>query len=173
MTNALLGDPASMSALGASLRRTAVRLAEDAERLADASAQASPGWSGPRAAGLRRRVDTVTTHTDGVAAALDDVGRALQLAATDLATAIAQLRELEASASGLGLQVRDGSVTRGWGITGVADAGAVRAGDEQRQRLQVRVHQTVTTLGRQRARLAKDLDKASVLLTRAAAELRR
>lgn len=173
MTNALLGDPASMSALGASMRRTAVRLAADAERMADVGGRAAPGWSGPRAAGLRRRVDTVTGHTDGVAAALDDVGRALQLAATDLATAIAQLRELETSANALGLQVRDGSVTRSWGITGVADAGTVRDGDEQRQRLQERVHQTVTTLGRQRARLAKDLDRASGLLARAAAELRR
>ncbi len=173
MTTALLGDPASMSALGARLRRTAAHLATDGEALSSALAEASPGWRGPRSVQLRRRTSTATEQVVAVAAALDEVGRSLQTAATELSTAIARLRELETAAAALGLEVREGAVTRGWGITGVADPAAQRDADEGRDRLQERVHQTVTTLGRHRARLAKDLDRAQELLARAADELRR
>lgn len=173
MTSPLLGDPASMSTLGASLRRAAVRLAADSEGLDAAITDASPGWRGPRGVALRRRTATTAAQTAAVASALDDVGRSLQTAATDLSTTVARLRELKDAAAVLGLEVRDGTVTKGWGITGVADAAMVRDEDERRARLQDRVHQTVTALGRHRARLTRDLDRASDLLTRATAELRR
>lgn len=172
MTTPLLGDPASMSALGASLRRAAAHLGGDGEDLSSALAQASPGWRGPRSVQLRRRTSTAAEQTTAVASALDEVGRSLQAAATDLSTAIARLRELEDAAAALGLEVREGAVTKGWGITGLADAATLRDEDERRERLQERVHQTVTTLGRHRARLATDLARARELLARACDELR-
>ena len=76
------------------------------------------------------------------------------------------------AATALGLEVREGMVTRGWGITGVADAAAVHDEDRQRERLQERVHLAVTTLGRRRARLADELSRASDLLARSSADLR-
>lgn len=172
MTTPLLGDPASMSALGARLRRTAAHLTTDGEDLSSALAEVSPGWRGPRSVQLRRRTSIATEQAGLVASALDEVGRSLQTAATDLSTAIARLRELEAAAAALGLEVREGAVTRGWGITGVADAATLRDADDRRDRLQERVHQTVTTLGRHRARLVKDFARAQDLLARAADELR-
>lgn len=172
MTTPLLGDPASMSALGASLRRTAVRLAVDGERLDTALADASTSWSGPRAVRQRRRAGTAAEQAAAIAAALDDVGRSLQTAATELAAAVAHLRELEDEAAALGLDVQEGTVTKGWGITGVADAAVVHEEDRRRERLQERVHQAVTTLGRHRARLGSDLTRASGLLRQASAELR-
>lgn len=173
MITPLLGDPASISALGASLRRTAVRLSADGEDLASALADATPGWRGPRSVQLRQRAATTAEQTNAVASALDEVGRSLQGAAADLSTAIASLRELEDAAAALGLEVREGAVTKGWGITGVADPAAVRVEDDRRERLQERVHQSVTTLGRHRARLTKDLARAHDLLARAGDELRR
>lgn len=172
MSSPLLGDPASISTLGASLRRTAVLLAADGERLTSDLDDATPGWGGPRSVALRRRAGTVATQTRSVASTLDDVGRALQTAATDLATAIGHLRELEDAAHALGLEVREGTVTRGWGITGVADPAALHDEDRQRVRLQERVHQAVTTLGRRRARLTEDLTRAAELLARSSGELR-
>lgn len=172
MSSPLLGDPASMSALGASLRRTAVLLAADGERLTTNLDDATPGWTGPRGTALRRRTGTVATQTRSVASTLDDVGRSLQAAATDLAVAVGHLRELEDAARALGLEVREGTVTKGWGITGVADPTALHDEDRQRERLQERVHQAVTTLGRRRARLAEDLTRAAELLAQSSAELR-
>lgn len=172
MSTALLGDPASMSAFGASLRRHAVQLAADGERLATGLDDASPGWRGPRATGTRRRATTVAVQTRAIAVSLDDVGRTLQSAATDLAAAIAHLRELEDAAAALGLDVREGAVTKGWGITGVADPAAVHDEDRRRRRLQERVHQAVTTLGRRRSRLAEELTRAAEILAASSAELR-
>lgn len=172
MTGPLLGDPGSMSALAASLRLTAVQLAADGERLAAALAEASPGWRGPRSVLLRRRLESTAAQARAMAAALDGAGRSLQAAATDLAASIAHLRALEEEARAAGLEVRDGTVSRGWGITGVADAGSAREAEVRRERLQERLHQAVTTLGRQRAVLARDLTHAEDLLSRSAGVLR-
>ncbi len=172
MSSPLLGDPASMSALGASLRRTALTLLADGERVTAALEDAAAGWRGPRSVQMRRRAGTVATQTRSVATTLDDVGRSLQSAATDLAEAVSHLRELEDAASALGLEVREGTVTRGWGITGVADAATLHDEERQRERLQERVHQAVTTLGRRRARLAEDLARAADLLAQSSADLR-
>lgn len=172
MSTALLGDPASMSALGAALRRHAVQLAADGEGLAAALDDATPGWSGRRATEIRRRAGTASVQTRSIAGSLDEVGRALQAAATDLADAIGHLRELEDAATALGLEVREGAVTQRWGITGVAEAATVEDEDRRRRRLQERVHQAVTTLGRRRARLGDELVRASRLLAESSAALR-
>lgn len=169
MTTPLLGDPASLSALAGSLRRTAAQLAADADDLDSALADAARGCSSPRSMSLRRSVEAAASQTGRIAAALDEVGGSLQTAATDLAAAIAHLRELEEAARTAGLEVRDGSVTGGWGIAGLADAGAALDGDRLRERLQERIHGAVTTLGRQRARSTADCVRARRLLQEASA----
>ncbi len=173
MTTPLLGDPASVSALAGALRRTAVQLAADGERLTGALDDVAPGWSGSRSVQVRRRADVTAVQAVRMAAALDEAGRALQTAATDLAASIAHLRALEEAADAAGLEMRDGTVTKGWGITGVADAGAVHDENHARERLQERVHSAVTTLGRQRSRSAADCAHATQLLREAATALRR
>ena len=180
MTTPLLGDPASLSALAGALRRTAAQLAADAADLT--AALAKPGWDapvsgspsapGPLSRPARRGIEAVAAQGERIAAALDDAGGSLQSAATDLAAAIAPLRELERAALAAGLAVRDGSVTGGWGITGPADPGSGQSGAQPRERLQERLHGAVTTLGRQRARSAADCVRAAHLLQEAAAALR-
>lgn len=172
MTSPLLGDPSSMSALASTLRRTAVQLAADGEDLATALADASPGWRGPRSVLLRQRLESAATQASAIASALDEAGRSLQTAATELASSIAHLRELEEAAREAGLEVRAGTVSRGWGITGVADPGSVQEAERRRERLQERLHQAATTLGRRRAALARDLTHATDLLSRSAGLLR-
>lgn len=172
MSHPLLGDPASMSALAATLRHTALQLRADGERLELSLEDASPGWSGPTAVVSRRRAAALVCAVGTIARALDDCGGSLQLAATGLADSIARLRALEEEAAAAGLAVRDGSVERSWGITGVADPSAAVDGDRLITGLQERVHQTVTSLGRHRTRLTADCESASRLLAETGAVLR-
>lgn len=172
MNHPLLGDPASISALAAALRRTSLTLRADTQHLDAALADAAPGWAGPGAARVRSRVHDLVSATEAVAAALDGCSHALQVAAADLATSLAELRRIEEEAAGAGLAVRDGTVERSWGITGLADAGTESDGDRLRRRLQERVHRTVTTMGRHRTRLVSECERSSRLLAGAAAALR-
>lgn len=172
MTHPLLGDPASMSALAATLRRTAVQLRADVEAVERTAADAAPGWTGPRSVATRRRIDALRAAGAQVAAALEDCGSRMQLAATELAASIARLRALEEEARAAGLEVQDGTVGRPWGITGEADARAEEDGDRLRRSLQERVHQTVTTMSRHRTRLAAECEQARHALAATAAALR-
>lgn len=168
----LLGDPASISALAATLRRTAVTLAADGERLHARLDDAATGWSGPRAVRTRARIDAVADAAGDTATTLDEAGRCLQAASAELAATIAELRRLEDEAAGSGLELRDGTVHPGWGISGVADPGSVRDGRRRREDLQAQVHAAASRLGRQRSRLTRDCERASTLLRRATASLR-
>ena len=172
MNHPLLGDPASVSALGATLRRTALELTAHADRVRATLDDASPGWTGPRAVATRQRVDRVAASAAASAATLDECARSLQQSAAELAATTAGLRALEEEAAAAGLQVRDGTVHRAWGITGVADAGGEAAGADRREELQGRVHQLVAGLGSDRARLAADCRRAAHELALAAAALR-
>ena len=74
--------------------------------------------------------------TDACAAQLDTLGRVLQDHATDLADLVARARAVEERARAAGLDVRDGRVEVGWGVTGTADAQADLARHEAREALQ-------------------------------------
>ena len=117
------------------------------------------------AAGAARTADAGPRSESG---ALD----AQPWSAAELAATTAGLRALEEEAAAAGLQVRDGTVHRAWGITGVADAGGEAAGADRREELQSRVHQLVSGLGSDRARLAADCRRAAHELALAAAALR-
>lgn len=172
MSHPLLGDPAALSALAATLRRTALQLSSDAERLREALEDCTPGWTGPAATATRRRSATVLATLEPVAAALDGCGRHLQQAATELAATTADLRALEESALAAGFEVRDGRLHRAWGITGVADGVAEADGHRRRDELQERLRQLLATMGRHRASLASHCDEATHLLGQASTALR-
>lgn len=156
----LVGDPASVSALGATMRASAERLRQDAERVLATLEDAEPGWTGPTALGHRRQARAVGEALAATARCLDESGESLQRGASELAARIAELTRIEQEATERGLQVRDGMVSRGWGITGVADADRVSADDDARADLEARLHATASALGRQRARLASRCTQA-------------
>ena len=101
-----------------------------------ASEQLGEGWAGRTSAATRRRAADLAAATEAAAAQLDRVGRVLQDHATDLADLVARARALEERARAAGLEVRDGRVEIGWGVTGAADAEADRARAATRAALQ-------------------------------------
>lgn len=129
------GDPASLSACGGTSRTVADRLAHHAAELRAAAELLREGWTGAASAATRRRTAGVADTTDAAAAELDRVGRVLQDHATDLADLVGRARLLEERAGSAGLDVRDGRVVAGWGVS-TADAAAERARDDTRATLQ-------------------------------------
>jgi hypothetical protein len=120
------GDPASLSACAGTARSVAERLAEHATGVRTASDALAEGWAGRTSAATRRRTAVLAEATEAAAAQLDLVGRVLQDHSTDLADLLARGRVVEERAHAAGLEVRDGRVEIGWGVTGAADAGADR-----------------------------------------------
>jgi hypothetical protein len=130
------GDPASLSACAGTARSVAERLAGHATGVRTASDELGKGWVGRTSAATRRRTADLATATDAAAGQLDRVGRVLQDHATDLADLVARARALEERARAAGLEVRDGRVEIGWGVTGAADADADRSRAATRAALQ-------------------------------------
>ncbi len=115
-------DPASTSACASTVRTVAARLDRPADPLAGAVRDAAHGWSGRVSAATRRRGEALAAATHTTASALERVSVVLQDHATDLADLHARARRLEARAADAGLEVRDGRVVPGYGISGEADA---------------------------------------------------
>ncbi len=130
------GDPASLSACAGTARSVAERLGDHATGVRTASDRLRDGWAGRTSASTRRRAADLAAATDTTAAQLDRVGRVLQDHATDLADLVARGRALTERARAAGLEVRDGSVEIGWGVTGAADVDADRARAAARSALQ-------------------------------------
>jgi len=130
------GDPASLSACARTARAVAARLTERGAGVSAASATLAEGWLGRGSATTRRRLDDLGAATTTTADELDRVGAVLQDHATDLADLVARARGIEERARAAGLEVRDGRVAIGWGVTGPADALADRSRDEVRTGLQ-------------------------------------
>ena len=130
------GDPASLSACAGTARSVAERLADHATGVRTASEALGEGWTGRTSATTRRRTADLAAATDATAGQLDRVGRVLQDHATDLADLVARARVLEERARAAGLEVRDGRVEIGWGVTGPADAEADRSRAATRAALQ-------------------------------------
>lgn len=130
------GDPASLSACAGTARSVAQRLGAHSTRVRTASDGLGEGWTGRTSTATRRRAALLAESAGAAAAQLDRLGRVLQDHATDLADLVARARTLEEQARASGLDVRDGRVEIGWGVTGTADAGADRAREETRTALQ-------------------------------------
>ncbi|MFL6078780.1 MAG: WXG100 family type VII secretion target [Ornithinibacter sp.] len=121
------GDPASLSACAGTVRSVAQRLTDNATAVRTASGALGEGWAGRTSAATRRRATDLASATQATADQLDRVGRVLQDHATDLADLVARGRAIEERARTAGLEVREGRVEIGWGVTGPADADAARA----------------------------------------------
>ena len=130
------GDPASLSACAGTARSVAERLADHATDVRTASGALGEGWTGRTSAATRRRTTDLAAATDAAAGELDRVGRVLQDHATDLADLVARARVLAERARTAGLEMRDGRVELGWGVTGAADAEADRSRVATRAALQ-------------------------------------
>jgi hypothetical protein len=105
-----------------------------------ASTRLGEGWPGRTSATARHRAADLAAATEGAGAQLDRVGRVLQDHATDLADLVARGRALEERARAAGLEVRDGRVEIGWGVTGTADEGADRARETTRAAVQAELN---------------------------------
>lgn len=164
-TRVLLGDPASVSALAATLRSAAVTLAAEAERVGQARAELEHA---PVRVPVdrRRRAEGVQQTLQATSRVLTESASALQRAAADLAEQVAALQRLEDEAARHGLQVRDGTVSPAWGITGTVDERTDPQSQEQvREQLERRLHACVSTIGRCRSRLTRECAQARRTLT--------
>ena len=130
------GDPASLSACAAVARSVAEQLGGRATGVRTASGLLGEGWTGRTSAATRRRAADLAVATEACAAQLDTLGRVLQDHATDLADLVARARAVEEKARAAGLDVRDGRVEVGWGVSGTADAQHDLAKQEAREVLQ-------------------------------------
>jgi uncharacterized protein YukE len=130
------GDPASLSACAGTVRSVSQRLADRATGVRAASEALGEGWAGRTSAATRRRAAELAAATEVVAGQLDRVGQVLQDHATDLADLVARARAIEERATAAGLEVREGRVELGWGVTGPADADADRVRGTTQQALQ-------------------------------------
>jgi hypothetical protein len=111
VTEVVPGDPASCSALGASLRRRAESLRERRAALW-MSARTLDGWTGPAADAVVERLRRQLAEVDQMVSRLDDIGAALQAYATDLghARGVAEVAEEYVERHGLSVDAA-GAVT--------------------------------------------------------------
>ena len=130
------GDPASLSACALTARAVARSLAGHGTGVRTAYDAIAEGWAGRASAEARRHGAGLADATTTAAEELERVGGILQDQATDLADLVARARTIEERATGAGLEVRDGRVEQGWGVTGSADADVDRLRDEVRSHLQ-------------------------------------
>ena len=173
MTDPVLGDPASCSQAGGTLRRLAAELRATSRPAHDALLPDE----GPRPTRVevaaRRRLHTVDSAVAATTATLDRVGTALQSHATELAQAVAAGRQLTARAQALGLDVVDGTVVPAWGVTGVADGAAVVARDASAALLQAELDALRGVVAARGQRLSTVAADAQRTLASHAAVLRR
>lgn len=170
------GDPASCSHLGGSLRRLAADLRGAGRRCHDVfdSAFGDPSsHHGPVLRAARRRADVLDAATAAAARELDTVGTALQSHASELAEALAAVRDLSSRAERAGLQVRGPAVVPTWGVSGVADSAAWSAQQAAQATLQSELDRLLALLASRRQRLGSTLRASTEALARHAAAVRR
>ena len=151
----VLGDPASLAALGSALQRAAADLGELLEEL---------GSSGP-ARGTSSRLHTgrlreLRSRGETVAAAMEVAGRRVNDHASELADALALARRITERARSGGLLVDGGTVATPAGVRGVADAAAERGRTEAAARLQRVLDTVLLDLDSARGVLRRDLEEA-------------
>ena len=145
----VLGDPASVSALAAVLRRAAADLERALERL--------PADS-PRGRRHCARLRRIRAEGAAVPASLHRGGDVLGDHATDLADALGLARRLVDRAPSFGLSVDGPSVTRPRGVRGVADPAMEQRRTEAHARLQQVLDTVLDDLDTRRRTLREDLD---------------
>lgn len=156
-TEPVLGDPASLGALGSALRRAAADL-EDS--LAGLSAQ---GVASRRHAG---RIKALHRDAGQVIAALHRTGSHLTAHSSELADTIGLARRLTDRAESFGLRVDGPVITENRGVRGVADPRTEQSRGEAVSRLQRVLDAILIDLDTARRRLREDLDAERTRLQR-------
>lgn len=159
MSASLLGDPASVAALAATMRRRSAELAARADRVVETHADAAAGWVGPVSVGHRRRLDGCVQSTTETVAEMVALADALEAFGHALAEARHEVARASDEARSVGLTIEDGSVTQEWGITGEADADAGARRSEVAEVLTRRLARATTLLERRRLTLAQRADE--------------
>jgi hypothetical protein len=173
---AVTGDPASCSHLGGSLRRLAADLrvtGRHCHEVFDSAFDDPASRRHPVLRAARRRVEVLDAATAAAARELDTVGTALQSHASELAEALAALRDVVSRAERAGLQVRGSVLTPAWGVSGVADHAALAAQEATRSTLQSELDHLLSLLASRRQRLCSTLRSSTEVLARHAAAVRR
>jgi transcription initiation factor TFIIIB Brf1 subunit/transcription initiation factor TFIIB len=144
----VLGDPASVSALAAVLRRTAGDIERALAGTTEGGTQSRRHAARLRA--LRGRGETVT-------ASMERTGHRLAEHAADLADALGLARRLVDRAASLGLRVDGSDVIRPRGVHGLADAATEEIRTEALARLQRVLDTVLIDLDTRRRELRADL----------------
>ena len=153
----VLGDPASLSALGQALHRAAAEVGRCLDDLP------------PAAVGSRRhaaRVRQLHTRAAPLHESMDRAGHRVTEHASDLADAIGLARRVVDRAEACGLRVDGPTVSRGDGIHGLADPGEEGAREESRARLQRVLEAILLDLDTTRERLRLDLAQEHTVVRR-------
>lgn len=126
MRSLVPGDPASLSALGASASRASRELAAACEASGTAYASLKDGWGTSTSVRVRkegrRALDALTVGGRHIQA----VGVAIQSYAVELSALQARARAALDEAAAAGIVVEDGRARLAWGVTGEADSAATR-----------------------------------------------
>lgn len=144
----VLGDPASISALTAVLRRTAADI--------DRALEALPTTSVGRRHVARMRA--VRTRGESVTASMGRTGHRLADHVTDLADALGLAQRIVERAESLGLRVDGPVVIRPGGVRGVADAQTEHSRTDALERLQRVLDTVLLDLDARRRELRADLN---------------
>lgn len=151
----VLGDPASLAALGSALQRAAADLGELLEELG------SSGSARDTASRLHtRRLRDLRARGEAVTSAMDLAGRRVTEHASELADALALGRRIGERARATGLVVDGGTVAGPAGVRGVADAGTEHERRESAARLQRVLDTVLLDLDTARGALRRDLEEA-------------
>lgn len=147
------GDPGSVSALGGTLRRQAITLADLVADLEDAAAQGA----------RRKQPDPTPRERDLIARLareLDAVGAALQAWTTTVIDGAARSRSLLEEARATGLVIEGSLVVESPGPSRVDPAERLRT----RRRLQELLNRVTAAEGRELARVARELARSAPVL---------
>lgn len=153
----VLGDPASVAALGLALRQACAQLGRALEAV-DVAAVPSRRHAA--------RVRALRTRAAPLTASMDRVGAGLAEHASELADAVALARGLVERAEAAGLRIDGPAVGLGRGVHGVADAAAEIARDETRRSVQLVLDTILLDLDVARRRLRTNLESEQSVVRR-------
>lgn len=148
----VLGDPASISALAAVLRRTAAEVERTLARLPE---------NGDRSRRHAARLRALRAQGAEVTASMERTGDRLAEHAADLADALGLAHRIVDRADSLGLLVDGPAVTRARGVHGVADEESEQTRTEALRRLQRVLDTVLLDLDTRRRELRSDLEPES------------
>lgn len=166
------GDPASLSALGASASRASRELAAACEASKTAYASLKEVWGTSTSVRVRkegrRALDALTAggrHTEAV-------GAAIQSYAVELSELQARARAVLDEASAAGIVVEDGRARLAWGVAGEADPATTRERSDALAKVQAELDAVAAQHRRRRDRFLAEVADSTAELEDLARTLR-